>query len=185
MWIPDEVLGSIVPLWKSLRGVSDCRAILDLAQQINLLSESEHRWLLRECGEISDDPDEARELALKKADLVLLDFPRAVYWCGTEIDIDWNKNGVLWEYVDKLVRAAKRERGIDNSDFANSCHPDHLAKLKSRLLNSNTKSGSLAFPANLAELLTTVRRYEHKLNLPAERICILVQETKGTVREIC
>jgi hypothetical protein len=41
-------------MWMQLHGVTPLRAILDVALGINLLSETDYRWLLREIGEMAE-----------------------------------------------------------------------------------------------------------------------------------
>jgi hypothetical protein len=50
-WEPLWRKKNAVGIWMQLRGVSQARATVDLAKELNLLSEADHRRLLREIGE--------------------------------------------------------------------------------------------------------------------------------------
>jgi hypothetical protein len=45
---------STVGMWMKLRGVSQARAVADLAHELGFLDQTNYRWLLREIGEVPD-----------------------------------------------------------------------------------------------------------------------------------
>jgi hypothetical protein len=171
-------------LWRKLRGVPTHRAVIDLSLHLGLIDAATHRWLMRETGEMSDDPDKALEIALAKADLVVSESPRALYWKGALIDIDWTVRGKLWDYVVLLSKAAKRGRSVQWDECENATRTDHLSKLKSRLASLPMGAkGKFLIPADLKKRIIPAGRGGQTLDLPPEKICVLENGVTETVRE--
>lgn len=169
--------GGTLGMWKRLRGVSDARAIIDVARELNLIDGLTERRLLGRTGEFSEDPEEALQQALQKADLILTDQPRAVYWHGKAIPIDWDRRPALWNFLWELCCRAKSGRGVDYLDFPGDRKPSYPAKTKSRLTNLS------GFPQNLADLIEPTGHHAQRLRLAPERIRILRTDPREVCRE--
>jgi hypothetical protein len=162
--------GGTVGMWMRLHGVTKDRAVLDLARSLYLIEENTHRWLLRETGECSDDSEEDLKVALERADLVLTEQPRAVYWKGEELDVPWERHPALWEYFLTLCERAKQSRGVDAADFGDHNKPDNHIKLKSRIKKQ------VGFPKELGERIRSYRGGAQKLDVTPLQICIIQGE---------
>ena len=124
----------IVGMWKRLNcGVSNDRAIIDLARRFNLLDEGTHAYLLKQVGEFSTDPEDL-EAVFKLADLVIVENKRLAYWMGEEIPVDWNRYKRPWDYFLKLVTNAKAGQSVDHSDFEEDSQVNYHVKMKHRLV---------------------------------------------------
>lgn len=154
-----------VRMWMRVRGVSRRRAILDLAVKLDLMSPGRHRWLLREVGESCDDAQEAIEEAVQTKRLVLIEKPRAAYWHGKAIDIDWEKRRAPWDYFWELCWRALRDESVDDSCFSNR-KPGYSAKQMSRL------SKLQGFPGDLSLLIDSTKGSQ-KLKIAPDKICLL------------
>jgi hypothetical protein len=151
-------------IWKKLHGVSSERAVVDVAAELGFLDAPTARWLLRELGEVSDDPEEALQEARNWSALVLVERPRAVYWKGRPIEVAWEHHTASWRFFWELCRQAKAGRPLDPLDLGESAHLDSVAKHKSRLLG---KSG---FPGELGNLIKPCGPRTQKLDLPPPQI---------------
>jgi hypothetical protein len=67
--------GGTAGMWMALRQVSRPRAVLDVPHEIGLLTDGNYRWLLREIGELHDDPEDALQAAVRTGGLVLVERP--------------------------------------------------------------------------------------------------------------
>jgi hypothetical protein len=122
---------------------------------------------LRREGDILDATlDQAIESRKRSGDLVVVEEPPAVYWKGTEIEIEWNDRPSMWKFIWRICRAAKRGRAIDHMDFGENLSKDYVSKTKSRLVNCDE------FPDDLAVLIESDSCGTQRLNLPPERIHI-------------
>jgi hypothetical protein len=164
-------------IWQKLRGVSLERAVVDVAAALGFLDPSTTRWLLRELGEVSDDPEEAIEAAQNSSALVLVERPRAVYWKGRPITVDWQRYTASWQFFWELCRQAKAGRPLDPLDLAESAHVDSIAKQKWRLLR---KSG---FPRALGDLIKPCGPRTQKLELPPQQIRLFELASVDRLRE--
>ncbi|TWU40060.1 hypothetical protein Q31b_34040 [Novipirellula aureliae] len=165
-----------IRMWARVRGCTDYRAVIDLAQKLNLLSETDHRWLLEEFGELFD-ADEAFEHAVKHCDFVLNEHTREIFWKGTMVPIDWGKFQSPWSFMWELARHAKANLPIDSMTFGENSGLDLVSKRKSELTNKPV------FPQDLAEKIVPVGRGTQKLDLPAEQIRIFERHIGGEIRE--
>ena len=141
--------------------------MIEVARALNFLDDRTERRLLRETGESSDDPDEALQLALQRADLVVVSSPRAIYWLGREIPIDWTRRTALWDYFLTLCEQAKAGLPVDASDFGEHRDPNDHRKQKSRLSRHDS------FPIDLAAKIVSGRGGQQILEIEPQRICIL------------
>jgi hypothetical protein len=153
-------------MWRKLRGVSDGRAVVEVAINIDLLTVATGQWLLRELGEISEDPEEAVLAAAATGDLVLTERPRRAWWQRQLIAINWDDNSALWDYFWELARRGKADQPIDRTMFAEKVHEDFVIKQKSRLLKMH------GFPSGLGDLIQKAGRGTQKLAVPAAHIRI-------------
>ncbi len=170
--------GTAAGIWKKLRGVSDRRAIIDVARAINVLDEQSFRWLLREIGEGYDDPEETLQAAIGSVALVLVARPRAAYWKGKPIDVDWKRRSVLWNFLWELCRLAKTGAPIDCMDLGESAHPDSVTKKKSRLLNES------GFPVELGDRIVPVGTGTQKLDVPPAEIRMFELASVDCLKEL-
>jgi hypothetical protein len=164
-------------IWRKLRGVSLERAVVDVARELGFLDVPTTRWLLRELGEVSDDPEEAIQAARASSALVLVERPRTVYWKGEVIDVAWEQNAALWHFFWELCRRAKAGQPLDSLDLGEGAHPDSIAKQKWRLLRQ------AGFPAELGDLIKPAGRHTQKLDLSAPQIRLFEVVCVDAVRE--
>jgi hypothetical protein len=150
----------------TLRGVSTARAVVEVAHRLDFLTEQNERWLLRELGEIFDDPEEAVAAAVATESLVLTERPRRAWWNRRPIAVDWDVHSSLWNSFWELCQKAKAGQPIDRSIFGNHSHEDFVVKQKSRLRRTP------GFPDDLADLINPCGRGTQKLDLPRSRIRI-------------
>lgn len=151
-----------IGLWMFLRRCSRMRAVLDLAFRLNFLTETDYQWLLRETREDVEN----LEVARGRFPLVIVESPRAVYWRGAEIDIDWEGSHALWDYFHRVCEQASRGLGADASHFRARCKPEMISHRKCRLVNHDD------FPGELGDLIR-VSGAEHRLHLSPNEICFL------------
>jgi hypothetical protein len=135
------------------------------------------RWLLRELGEVSDDPEEAIQAARHSTALVLVERPRTVYWKGQAIDVDWENHAALWQFFWELCRQAKAGRPLDPLDLGERAHADIIAKQKSRLLRKAD------FPVELGDLIKPAGRRTQELDLSPQQIRVFEVVCVDRVRE--
>jgi hypothetical protein len=164
-------------IWRKLRGVSLERAVVDVARELGLVDDPTARWLLRELGEVSDDPEEAIQAARASSALVLVERPRTVYWNGDVIDVSWEQRAALWHFFWELCRRAKAGQPLDSLDLGEEAHPDIIAKQKWRLLRQ------AGFPAELGDLIQPAGRHTQQLDLSAQQIRLFEVVGVDTVRE--
>lgn len=162
-----------VGMWKKLRGVSTARAVVEVAHKLNFIDEGTQRWLLYELGEAPDDP----ETAIASDALVLVERPKTAYWQGQEIEVDWDRYGVLWTFMWELGCHAKSGQPVDRLTFGEHAHQDVVAKQKSRLLNEPS------FPADLGDRIVSVGIGTQRLDLSPEKIRIFVGGIGEQLRE--
>jgi hypothetical protein len=168
--------GGTAGMWARLRGVTLLRAVLDVAKLVGALWCADHAWLLREFGEFAD-AEEAMQAAIDAEEFVLIEYPRAAYWRGEQIEIDWTKENASWEFLWELGRCGKADQFIDSMSLGENSHPDIIAKRKSRLTKTPT------FPCDLADSINRSGRGSQKLTLPPERIRIFEKTIGEKLRE--
>ena len=163
-------------MWAELRGVTLQRAVIEVANLIGFLRDEDSEWLLRETGEVVE-VEEAMSSAIASGDLVLVEWPREAYWNGESIEIDWNQQGALWEFLWELSCQAKAGQPIDAFTFGGNTHRDVVTKRKSRLTNMSE------FPIDLTILIESVSRGTQQLMLPRERIRVFERTGIDTLGE--
>lgn len=164
-------------IWMKLRGVSLGRAVVEVACELGLATEQSCGRLLRALGELQDDPDAMLQRAITAGDLVLVERPRAAYWAGQRIALDWDNRSALWSFFWELCRSAKAGQPLDAADLGEEAPAQSVAKQKSRLL------AHPAFPTPLGDLIRPAGRGTQKLDLPAERIHLLELLTRESLKE--
>ncbi|MCH8047135.1 MAG: hypothetical protein IID44_25820 [Planctomycetes bacterium] len=169
--------GGAVGMWKVLRGVSDQRAVMDVAELIECMSAKQYKRLLRMSGEVSDDPEEAIQRAIASGYLVLVEKDRTAHWRGELIDIDWFRFDVLWGYLWSLAHSAKAGCPIDRFSFGGDLHPEYLTKQKSRLTNLE------GFPYDLGDTIVPAGCGTQTLDLERETIHVIERESIEVARE--
>lgn len=170
-----EQLGT-AGMWAKLRPVTPYRAVVDVAGKLGFLRTEDAEWLLGEIGE-SLDAEQAIAIAVTQDDLVMAERPRAAYWNGAPINIDWHQLSASWEFFWELVRHAKVGQPIDRFTFGENMHLDFVAKRKSRLTTMSE------FPVDLSDFINSVGRRTQQLNIPRERIRIFELDGLETLRE--
>ena len=171
-----ENFGSI-ELWMRLRGVCYARAVLDVALKCELLSAQKYNRLLREIGAQDEGLDVDIYDAMATAQLVLIDAPPSAYWRRQEINVDWEGQGVLWDYLWKLAGAAKHRGCIDERHFGLSTRRQNLGHWKYRLCKPD------AFPAELGDLIAS-KDGKHQLDLPPDTIRRFRKDPDGGYQEL-
>jgi hypothetical protein len=166
-----------IELWMKLRGVSYARAALDVALTCELLSRRKYNRLLREVGAQDEGLDVDIYDALATAQLVLIDAPPAAYWRRQEIKLDWEGQGVLWDYLWKLAGAAKHRGYIDERHFGLSTRRQNLGHWKYRLCKAD------GFPVELGELIAS-KDGRHQLDLSPDTIRRFRKDPDGGYKEI-
>jgi hypothetical protein len=114
--------------------------------------------------------------AIASGDLVLVEHPRAAYWRGQALNVDWDKRSALWNFLWVIGEHAKAGQAVDHTTF-NAADTAIVAKQKSRL------RGLRGFPRALATLIQPVGRFTQKLNLPPLQIRLFEMTLGATVRE--
>lgn len=155
-----------VGMWRTLRLVSRARAVIDLSRLLNFIDEGTQQWLLRETREV-DDPADVLARAVDRIPLVLRESPRAAFWRGKRVPIDWDRNSALWNYVITLCEQAIQGQSLDASHFGERRKKDNHIKLKHRL------TAHPQFPVDLGDLIVAVGGGQQRLQLPPSEIRIL------------
>jgi len=150
--------------WMTLRGVSEVRAIIDVASQLNCISALTRDWLLRETGETPATIEQAIAAAVTSADVVLVERPRTFYWRGSLVDVDWNSANAFWVFVATVCERAKAGAGVDHTDFGKDLQPDYVSKIKSKLYELPN------MPQAFVDGITACGRSTQKLDLPPQSI---------------
>lgn len=165
-----------IGMWRTLRGGSRERAVLDIARELDFLTDSKHRWLRREMGQAHDFVDEEIQAAIDVGDLVIVDHPqKALYWKGQEVRIAWNKHPAQWRYVWELVLASKGGGTIDRSTFGFE-DQKYCTKQLSRLTRETD------FPDSLADLVLDESGTQ-RLHVPSSAIRVFQVEQIEVLRE--
>ncbi|REJ69557.1 MAG: hypothetical protein DWQ31_04155 [Planctomycetota bacterium] len=150
-------------MWRELRGCTYEQAVCEVAQLLGFLRPEDRDWLLGEFG-LSVDVELAMEQAIEDGHLVLNEQLREVYWAGEQIEIDWYRHSVLWDFFWQLCRYGKAGKPVDRFAFGEHAHRDIVANQKSRLLKIE------AFPTEIGVLVEPVARGSQQLHLEPFRI---------------
>jgi hypothetical protein len=171
-----EFHGSPVAMWRHLYGVTETRAVIDINYRLNLLDAASADSLLREFDEMPQDPDLAREWAVGKKGLVLVDTEREAHWKGEYIEVDWHRHSKSWVLLWEIARAAKRKQTIDETVFGDK----QKGNLKSSVFRLKQHTN---FPASLADRILPVILGNYQLALRPTEIHLFELGGVGSVRE--
>jgi hypothetical protein len=166
-------------MWLQLRRVSRNRAFADVTRSLNLIDEATHRRLLRELGEIHDDPEEGIEAAVASGALVLVEGRREAYWAGKPIPGKWRRRSAVWDFFVLLAKRSKAGLTVDHTHFPSSKNRGIATKQKSRL------TSLVGFPQDLADHMISAGRYTHRIDLPATQIRILEVRDQEILHDYC
>jgi hypothetical protein len=172
-WRHDGTAG----LWMKPHGISRSRAVVEVAHTRGVTDTGTRRWLLRELGEVHDDPEEAIQAAVAKGGLVLVERPRAAYWKGEEIPVNWERRPTLWDFLWLLGQRAKAGQPVDQMDFADAEDPAVVARKKHRLLTLPE------FPTALGDLIKPAGRNAQQLTLKPQEVRLFELVPGETLRE--
>ncbi|MCO6457680.1 MAG: hypothetical protein J5I93_20445 [Pirellulaceae bacterium] len=113
--------GRLTSIWMHLHShVSEPRAVVELAVKLFSYPTDEADWLLREMGELPIDEEAAKAEAIARGDLVLVRKDRAVYWEGEDLEVNWGKGKVLWEFL--VLACEHTQHGEEISRFSIGDH---------------------------------------------------------------
>lgn len=166
-----------VCMWAKLRKTTIERATLDVARLLNVLTDSDYRWLLREVGEAIDAEEQLAQ-SIKSGDLVVVERDREVYWHGEQIDVDWHRHNKLWEFFWTLAENGKAKRGVDNATFGAFGDSNVITKRKNRLKNLPN------FPHDLWQCIQRHGRQTQILDLATSKIHLFREDITSKLEEI-
>jgi len=167
-----------IRMWMHLRGLSQPRSIVEVAFGLNLLSEPDRNWLLREIREGEQTITDAIETAKQSRALVLIERQREAFWESKKIPVDWHKFSALWTFFGALARQARHNGVVDHTLFGENRNKDYASKTKHRL------AGMDDFPDSLAGKIEPAGRGSVRLDLPSDQIKLFEVETYETLREV-
>jgi len=159
----------VVGIWRELHQISHPHAVVDLGRRIKAIDSDDRLLLLKEFGIVSTELSETIASAVASGDLVLIQNPRLVYWKKVELDCDWHKRNVLWDFFVLMCKAATKRKGIDNMDFGDDFGSNVIADRKNKLKDLR------GFPSDLHDLIQKDGRGTQKMKLPRERIHLFEQ----------
>ena len=162
-------------MWMKVRGGTLSRAVVEILAALELISPKKRRTMLQQLGEEGEDSEETMELAIKSGCLVLATSPGLAYWMTEHVDVDWNRNPVLWDYFFAVCKASKCGGRVDEFvSFEGS--PRMLTNWKHRLLKIP------GFPQTLADEFGT-RTFANQLKLPPGEIRIFERSVQDEFAE--
>lgn len=163
--------GRTLGMWIKLHGVSPRRAILDVAQRIELISAAAYERLLDNLGEAGSDL-EARVRNVKSSHrLVLVESRREIYFENEWIPIKWHRYDTKWRFMQKLIQYAPTVRAVDRKEINDKSEDvAYLSKLVSEL------SCFKGFPPKLRDLITFTGKGCCLLKLDAAEISIITEK---------
>ena len=162
-----EQYGYPVQIWMRLHDVSETRAVLDLAEEIEFITSKKADRLRKELGELPRDPEMAQSEAIARGDLVIERSSRNVFWNAECIDADWFKHNESWEFLLISCEHALKGKPVDHFSFGGNVDPNVVAKKKSRL-----KKQISNFPDDLLAAFQRVGTGTQLFNIPVEKIQI-------------
>lgn len=160
-----------IGMWMKVRGVSLPRAIIEAAFALPVIDDTTRQWLLREISEGPKSLEDQLQEAIAAGNLVLVERPRQIYWKGNLIEVDWNRNSALWNFMWILCEQARTGAGVDYTLFGEEIDSAYVSKTKNRLRNTDD------FPSDLANLIRPVGRGTQKLNVPKDQITLFRSDT--------
>ncbi|MCA9267167.1 MAG: hypothetical protein KDA41_01785 [Planctomycetales bacterium] len=117
-------------MWMFLQGVSNVRALLDVAALLGFLSEPNRSWLLRATGEAGGNAQ--LQQAIKSGALVLIK-SRECYFKGALVDVEWNRHKNSWELLWMLAQRTKAGGWLSFRDVDENAAPRTARDRKYRL----------------------------------------------------
>ncbi len=169
-----------IEMWTATHGVSPQRAVLDIARAVNLMTEHDHKWLRGEIGEDMDG-EVALQSAIQESDLVITEMPRAVYWHGNLLEVDWYRHREMWDYISEMSRRSKVGEVVDCTvlvgENSQGRRDGVVAQKKSRLKSTN------GVPLDLVDAIESAGRGSQKLNIARDKIRIFVREGLENLKE--
>lgn len=129
-----------------------------------MIDSDDRLLLLKEFNLVPVKLSETIASAIATGDLVLIQSPRLLYWKKVELDCDWHKRNVLWDFFVVMCKAAKKKKGIDFTDFRVDFGSKVIADRKNKLKSLRN------FPYDLHALIQEDGRGAQKLKLPRQRI---------------
>lgn len=141
-------------LWTNLRGVSEPRAIINLAKQLEYVSNVDYLWLDAEVRKIDptvpptkrerspshaeeDEPEERIQRAAQKRTLVLVrgNGHNRLYWRGQwhKPGKAWARNLKIWELLCTAAIEAKRGRAVSWDQLSDRKNDGAITDRKARL----------------------------------------------------
>ncbi len=140
-----------VRIYLQVRKVWFIRAIIEVARGVDLLSETDYRWLDREISKVDPllsvsrraarrpitserDPEDiiAQECPLHKLLLVQGKGAHCLYWKDEQVLGPWSKNLKIWELLWELARHAKTGQAVA-WDQLSTCNTDAIVDRRARL----------------------------------------------------
>ena len=151
-------------MWVEVKRVNYSRAVIEVAESLNLLTSTDADWLLREGGEIPRDPVEAEQAAIERGDLVFSIKDRKIFWSGKECEIPFGKHTSLWDFWRTSCEAAVQGEGVGWDSFGAAKSETYVADKKNKL------SSLPGFPIELIDRYVSDGTGRQRLDLEAERI---------------
>ena len=161
-----ETHRSAVGMWQFLHPVSYQRAVIEVGEVVGFLRERDRDFLLREAGELPQDPEEAKQQAIERGDLVLERFPPCAYWNGELIDVDWATHGAAWQFLVLTCEHELRGQQIDRWSFGDAARENIVTQEKSRLKSTP------GFPSGLIDFFEVVGQGTQRFAFPRDRILL-------------
>lgn len=168
--------GGTVGMWQRVRGGSYQRAVLDVAEAVNLIDAPTARWLRAELG--LDEVEAAFQEAVREGGLVLVDFPRQAFWGGNSIPLDWVRSNCEWEFLWLLARHSKRKLPLGPDQFEGVSGVAVVSKKQSRLVALDG-----GFPSDLDDLIVKAGTGQVRLALEPGQIRVFERVVGDDLRE--
>ena len=102
-------------MWAKVHGVSVRRSVIAVATRLGFLDPSTGHAVLREFGEIPNNPVDAVEWAVQAGGLVLTETPRQAFWAKREVTVDWVNQYRSWVFFWEFARQSKVGLAVDST----------------------------------------------------------------------
>lgn len=160
-------------MWASVRNMSYCRAVIEVAEAVGFLLPSEPEWLLSQFGELSRDQEKAREQAIEKGHLVVSRETRTVHWRGAPLTVDWVKNGEAWTFFLTACDCCEAGENITREKVG-STDEDAVTKKKNRLKSAP------GFPPEIVDQFEPAgEKGVQRFAFPAEQLHVFPKRIRG------
>lgn len=168
--------GGAVGMWSKIHSCSAVRAIIDIAHTLNLLTEHDRNWLLREAGEALD-VEAAYEIAIRNNLLVFNAARHEIHWNGERIEFEWARHEAKWAYLWELACHAKAGLTLDYTVLGGRKSPKYLSKTKSEIAKLD------CFPLELADAIISCGTGTQRLEIESTEIRLFERDLGGEFRE--